>query len=96
MSGWESHARRKACSQSAAVDRLETESDKANDVQFTGIVVIVDDEYQRPGRDVSRVTAVHGVRRDLLTVSRLSSEDATRLLAPNATPDGRATLNGSS
>jgi hypothetical protein len=42
-------------------DRLETQGGKTHDVQLTGIVVIVDDEHQRPGRNPSRVTAVHGV-----------------------------------
>jgi hypothetical protein len=40
-------------------DRLETGSGKACDVHFTGVVVVVDDQYQRPGGDVAPVTAVH-------------------------------------
>jgi hypothetical protein len=40
-------------------DCLETESDKALDVQLSRIVVIVDDEYQRSGRRVPGTTAIH-------------------------------------
>jgi hypothetical protein len=35
-------------------------SHNALDVQFTGVVVVVDDEYQRLRRNVSRATTVHG------------------------------------
>jgi hypothetical protein len=44
------------------LDRLETCGGKTHDVQLRGIVLVVDDEHQRPGRNESRVTAVHGVR----------------------------------
>jgi hypothetical protein len=38
---------------------LETESGKTLNVQFARVVVIVDDEYQRPGRRVPGTTAIH-------------------------------------
>jgi hypothetical protein len=41
-------------------DCVETERDKAQDVKFTRVVVIVDDEYQRSGRGVPGTTAIHG------------------------------------
>jgi len=41
-------------------DCLETEKDKALDVQLTRIVVIVDHEDQRSGRRVPGTTAIHG------------------------------------
>jgi hypothetical protein len=40
-------------------DGLETEQAKALDVELTRVVVIVDDEYQRPGRPVPETTVVH-------------------------------------
>jgi hypothetical protein len=40
-------------------DCFETEKDKALDVKFTRVVVIVDDKYQRSGRRVPGTTAVH-------------------------------------
>ncbi len=40
-------------------DCFETEKDKALDVKFTRVVVIVDDKYQRPGRRVPGTTAIH-------------------------------------
>jgi hypothetical protein len=40
-------------------DCPETQTDKTLDVQFTGVVVIVDDEYQRSRRRL-RGTAIHG------------------------------------
>jgi hypothetical protein len=39
------------------LDRLESERGKARDVQFTGIVVVVDDEHQRPGSNGARLMA---------------------------------------
>ena len=44
----------------SGLDCLETESDKALDVQFTRVDVIVDDEYQRSGRRGPGTTAIHG------------------------------------
>ena len=40
-------------------DGLETQRAKADNVQFTRVVVIVDDEYQRTRRNVARAAAVH-------------------------------------
>jgi hypothetical protein len=64
-------------------DRLETESGEAPDVQFTGVVVVVDDEYQRPGRNVARFMCVHlelptGVETTESRRARLSGSDTRR------------------
>jgi hypothetical protein len=41
-------------------DRLKPKNGKALNVQFAGVVVIIDDEYQRLGRNLARLTGVHG------------------------------------
>ena len=41
-------------------DCLEAKRSKGLDVHFTGIVVAVNDEYHRPERDGTRVSAMHG------------------------------------
>jgi hypothetical protein len=59
----------------ARIDRLETEGGQASDVQVTSIVVLVDDEDQRPRRNAFRVTAVHGAQVAPPTCPRLSREN---------------------
>jgi hypothetical protein len=54
-------------------NRLETQSGKARNVQFTGVVVVVDDEYQGPRRNVARATPVHGRESGAFPASRLRS-----------------------
>ena len=40
-------------------DGFETKSGKAHSIQLAGVVVVVDDEYQRPAGGVTRATTVH-------------------------------------
>jgi hypothetical protein len=40
-------------------DRFETKSGKARHIQFAGVVVVVDDEHERPAGCNTRATAVH-------------------------------------
>jgi hypothetical protein len=42
------------CATVSRGNRLETESGKAREVHFTGVVVVVDDQYQRPGGNVAQ------------------------------------------
>jgi CheY-like chemotaxis protein len=41
-------------------DRFKAENGKTLNVQFAGVVVVIDDEYQRLGRNLARFTGVHG------------------------------------
>ena len=64
---------------------LETKDGKAHEVQRTRIVVIVDDEHQRPRRHAPRVM-VHGVTRGTCDDVEIIERRRTRLLEPNAPP----------